>query len=154
MCGVLLGGSSGRGEVWSGSDVDLFVVSAGDTSAAVGRPDVGARFADVHPSPAAELEALTTDRAAFAAASVVDETAGGLPLHDPRGTLARWLALVQERLDDPAVWRARAEARLLAARAAMAAAAAEPEPIESPCWHGTPPAWAHGGGGGSRAANC
>ena len=131
MCGVLLGGSSGRGEVWPGSDVDLFVVAARDTPVAVGRPDVGARFADMHPIPAAELEALTIDRAAFAAASVVDETAGGLPLYDPRGILARWLALVQARLDDSAMWRARAEARLLAARAALAAAAAEPEPIES-----------------------
>ena len=129
--GVLLAGGAARGDVWPGSDLDLYVVSADARPPDVGRPDAGPRFVDVHHVPAAALAALTADSAAFAASPIVDETAGGVPLHDPDGLLQRWVDGLAARLADPVVRRARAVTRLTAARAALAAADAEADPLEA-----------------------
>jgi hypothetical protein len=128
---VLLGGSGGRGDLWAGSDLDLYVVGASAEAAWLWRPDLGARFADVHLLPQAELDRLMADPGALAASGAVDETAGGRALHDPYGILARWLAFVEARLGEPETRRERGAVRLRAAREALAAAAREGDPLES-----------------------
>ena len=128
---VLLGGSGGRGDGWAGSDLDLFVVWAGAGPPHLPRPELAGRFTDVHPLPLAELERLMADPAALAESDAVDETAGGRPLHDPDGILARWLAMLETRLAEPSTARARAKARLRAAHEFLAGAAREADPLES-----------------------
>jgi len=128
---VLLAGGSGRGDLWTGSDLDLYVVWAHEGRPDLPRPNLRDRFADVHHVTVAALEDLIAHAAAFAQSTVVDETAGGVSLHDPDGLLGRWLAVLSARLADPAIWRARARVRLQAARQMLVAADAEDEPIES-----------------------
>ncbi len=128
--GVLLAGGCGRGDLWPGSDVDLWVVSDQERCPDLGRPEVGERFADVHHVSIAALGRLIAEPDAFAASPLVDETAGGVPLHDPDGLLRRWLDAVSGRLADPGVWAARARARLTAARDALDGAQADPDPLE------------------------